>query len=74
MSHMLPFFIWIRANPIPCSLDASISSIVSRFGSKDRITMSDVKMSLIFLNADWCSGSQFQVIPFFSKGRIVLVM
>ena len=47
---------------------------MSRFGLKDRIIMCDVKMSLIFSNVDWFSGSQFQVVPFFSRGRIVLVM
>ena len=66
MSRVLPCFICIRVNPIPCNLDASVSSIVSRLGSEGRITMSDVRMSLIFSNAAWRSGSQFQVVPFFS--------
>ena len=71
---MLPFFFWIKANPIPCNLDASVSSIVSRFGSNGRITMCDVRSFLIFSKADWCSGSQFQIVPLFSGGRIALVM
>ena len=36
--------------------------------------MSEVRISLIFSKADWCSGSQFQVVPFFSRGRMVLVI
>ena len=51
MSLMLPFFICIKVNPMPCNLDASVSSIVSRFGLKGNITMSDVRISLIFSHA-----------------------
>ena len=32
------------------------------------------KANFIFLIAVWCSGSQFQVVPFFCKGHMVLVM
>ena len=51
MSLILPFFICIKAKPMLCNLDASVSSIVSRFGSKGRITISEVRMSFIFSNA-----------------------
>ena len=51
MTLILPFFICIKAKPKPCNLDAPVSSIVSRFGSKGRITISKVKMSSFFSNA-----------------------
>ena len=47
---------------------------MSRFGSKGKITISEVRMSLIFLNAAWFSGSACHVVLFFKRGCIALVI
>ena len=63
----------IRANPSPCSLDASAITVVFLAGSNARTTSGPERVSLSLENSFWCSSSQRKATFFLRSSLMCFV-